>query len=254
VIGTSRAALLGAAGAAGGGGYHAPAVHFDGATDIANASLTATDTNFVAFSYWINVANPAGDFPTPWSRPATLENDHYLGDDGAGNWAPNLSLTGTGGVAGFTTGGTSPIAQSTWVHVLAAFDTTNGFGTRVSKLYINDIAVAMPDVSGSGLGFLIQLAGVALTVGSDSYSDDFVVGDMADFWLSNQNILVAGDIPLATRRKFISAAGKPVDPSGFPAGLVLLSGDATTFATNQGSGGAFTTTGTLTNASTSPSD
>lgn len=53
--------------------------------------------------------------------------------------------------------------------------------------------------------------------------------------------------------KFI-VAGVPANPSGFPAGAELLfSGNAAGFVTNQGTGGTFTLTGTLTDADTSPS-
>jgi hypothetical protein len=61
-------------------------------------------------------------------------------------------------------------------------------------------------------------------------------------------------IPDATRRLFISATKKPMDPSGFPSAAMLFSGDSTTFPINQGTGGDFSLTGTLTNASTSPSN
>jgi len=56
------------------------------------------------------------------------------------------------------------------------------------------------------------------------------------------------------------ATGKPVDlgPNGStPTGSapsLFFSGNATSFATNQGTGGAFTLTSALTNATTSPSD
>lgn len=57
--------------------------------------------------------------------------------------------------------------------------------------------------------------------------------------------------------KFISG-GKPVNPAlaatAFGQQTILFSGDNTTFGTNQGTGGAFTQTGSLSNASTSPSD
>ncbi len=83
-----------------------------------------------------------------------------------------------------------------------------------------------------------------------------MLGDMADVWVAPGVSLLdgAGLIPEATRRLFISATGKPVDPSGFPASAMLFSGNAASFGTNQGTGGAFTTTGTLTNSSSSPSD
>ena len=92
----------------------------------------------------------------------------------------------------------------------------------------------------------------------DSFAEG-LVGDVADFRIApGQNWLTGGDISEATRRLFIDADGKPVDPAiataalGVPA--VLFSGDASTFGAKQGTGGAFTLTGTLTDATTSPSD
>jgi len=64
----------------------------------------------------------------------------------------------------------------------------------------------------------------------------------------------------ANRRKFIDAIGKPVflgSDGSLPTGVapaMFFSGDSTAFATNRGTGGPFTLTGSLTNASTSPSD
>jgi hypothetical protein len=79
---------------------------------------------------------------------------------------------------------------------------------------------------------------------------------MADLWIAPGISLLdgSGDIPLATRRKFIDALGKPVflgangELATGTAPAVFLSGDASTFATNLGTGGAFATTGTLTDA------
>lgn len=227
--------------------YVAKAVNFDGATSLTNAALTAVDSNFLALSFWIKIANPAGAAPVPWSTdPAgTLPNETFFEDDGAGSWKIWQNVTAAYAV----NTDTYPVAQSTWAHVLVGVD---GSGTTKTKIYVNDV-----DIAYSGAAkppFVVALAGLPMTIGTDLIAGDYMIGDFADFWFGNSNILDGGgDIPLATRRKFIDANGKPVDPTNFPAGLVLLSGDATTFATNQGSGGAFTTTGTLTNASTSPS-
>ena len=63
---------------------------------------------------------------------------------------------------------------------------------------------------------------------------------------------------VGNRRKFIDGAGKPVDPAtaaaAFGTPIIRFSGDHTGFATNLGGGGAFTLVGSLTNASTGPSD
>jgi hypothetical protein len=81
-----------------------------------------------------------------------------------------------------------------------------------------------------------------------------ITGDIADVWIApNVSLLVGNTIPSVNLLLFRGADGKPQNPSGFPASAILFSGDASTFGTNQGSGGAFTTTGALTNAATSPS-
>ncbi len=87
-----------------------------------------------------------------------------------------------------------------------------------------------------------------------------LIGDVADFRIMPGVSLLdgSGDIPLAKRRLFVDAGGKPVDPAVATTALgtpcILFSGDAAGFPVNQGTGGAFTLTGTLTNASTIPSD
>lgn len=93
------------------------------------------------------------------------------------------------------------------------------------------------------------------TFGIPYYGANFNM-DMADvqMWIGTQT-----DFSIeANRRLFIDASGKPVDPAVATAALgqqtVLMSGDKDTFGINQGSGGSFDSTGTLTNATTSPSD
>ena len=83
-------------------------------------------------------------------------------------------------------------------------------------------------------------------------------GDIADVYIAPGQFI---DFSVeANRRKFISADGKPVDlgsncstPTG-TAPAVCFSGNASSFGTNKGTGGAFTLTGTLTDAVTSPSN
>ena len=61
---------------------------------------------------------------------------------------------------------------------------------------------------------------------------------------------------IANVRNFLSATGKPVNPTiaaaAYGSPTILFTGDATTFGTNQGSGGPFTTHGVLTTATTHP--
>lgn len=104
--------------------------------------------------------------------------------------------------------------------------------------------------------FDVGLNGLAVSVGTDGVGD-FLTGDAADVWIAPGVSLVQSDgtISPTDLAKFIDpATKKPVDPSGFPSAPMLFSGDNTGFAANQGTGGTFTVTGALTNASTSPSD
>lgn len=79
---------------------------------------------------------------------------------------------------------------------------------------------------------------------------------------TNATLGTTSPLPLLTgpqdRRNFIDADGKPVAPTvaiaAYGTPTVALIGNASAFLTNQGTGGAFTLTGSLTNAATSPSD
>jgi hypothetical protein len=86
------------------------------------------------------------------------------------------------------------------------------------------------------------------------------IGDFSDtFVYTNRQVVQSdGTIAASVLDNFITADNKPVNPAtaiaayGQPA--LLFSGDASAFAINKGTGGAFTLTGALTNATTSPSD
>ena len=227
----------------GGGSYTASAVHFDGATFLENASLTITNSRYFASSFWVN--------PT---AQTLSDNRQIVGGDTAPGMGFSFNngqvlaiLFNTGGSDSIQVGSTAIISADTWFNVRTTFDTI----AQTAAIYIG-AADATMNVSPSGSAVEYDLTGFAIGI-PDTVDDDFaMIGDMADFWLNsnmNLNMAVGADGDL-----FYSGTGKPMNPSGFPAAAILLSGNASTFGTNQGSGGAFTTTGTLTNASTSPSD
>lgn len=242
-----------------GGGYAASAVHFDGATWLTNASLTAVDSQYLSYSMWLRVS-------------ANVNNYRVIAatdpEDGYNNWMFLNGVTRIFGAevaasnltAGAETSSSQPYPVDTWFHVLGSYDTSIG-PTGRCKLYIDNVAWNFgppnQEVVGSpGIVPFEHWNALPLWIGADSFADDEFVGDMADVWIAPNVYLLdgSGDIPTATLRRFISASGKPQNPAGFPSGAVLLSGNAAGFATNQGTGGSFTTTGTLTNASSSPSD
>jgi len=147
------------------------------------------------------------------------------------------------------------VPNTTWTCVICAFETDFAAGLKLAKMYFGDTDVTglITDVSAS---FNIKTNGLQFAVGSISLGSTMALADFR--FMPGVNLLTAGDIALGTRRLFIDGNGKPVDPATATASLgtpaVLLSGDVSGFVTNQGNGGAFTLSGTLTNASTSPSD
>ena len=176
----------------------------------------------------------------------------FIQDESGNNWINWVSSTGT-------------VSPGVWHNLLVSVDTT--VNPAVVVVYLDDILVSM-SASGSGGSspFVNDLFFNKFAMPDVGLSDELYgrpgniappVQDMSDTWVNSALV----DFSVETnRRKFISASGRPVDigsDCSTPTGTVpafCFSGDASNFATNQGTGGAFTTTGTLTNASTSPSN
>lgn len=256
--------------------YHAPAVHFNQATDIRIASLVSpNDNRYGATSFWFKLT--AAVFTPPSVRYGGLfivEPGDIIGSDAY--YDPNRPLVPLDRVShGIWVGGptsndyiylqtyeANPLITSEmdqWHHMLIASDLV----AREVIVYLDDElhdVGADPATVVNGNPTVFKLNGLELAIADDGFGN-LLLGDMADFWLMpGINLMSGGAIPEATRRKFISAAGKPVHlgedgmrPTG-TAPVVFMSGNASQFATNRGTGGAFTTSGTLTNAATSPSD
>ncbi len=254
-----RPSLLAAKPAGGGGGYVAKAVHWDGLSNLHTDALTAADGSFFSCSFWFN------------STPSLGANYTFFQVDPNGQRGPIAELGPNIADSTYTvaelalwdaarvnllyseSGPTNNPANGNWHHFLSSgfTDTTP---PRPLKIYLDDVDVSnTSDLLGVD-AFSMAWDGLPFYCFDDVNGDPFT-GDIADFWVGpGVSLLTGGDIALVDRRKFISASGKPVNPSGFPSGAVLFSGDHTTFPVNQGTGGAFTLTGTLTDASTSPSD
>jgi len=244
--------------------YHANAVHFDGIARLTINSLTCTDGAFIAMSGWVNCDYTGGNTPIIWMvDPDNNANSSW--NLTKSSHSSSIQMGSSDGLKSFQA--VVAGSPSVWQHHLYAFQTDLGAGLKLCAAYINDVAQSfnapstipfLNDASGS---FVTGMNGLPLFFGGiTGFANGNFIGDLADPRLMpNVNLVVAGDIPLATRRLFISASGKPVDPAiataalGAP-GTVLFSGGSVAFPTNQGSGGAFTLTGSLTNASTSPSD
>ena len=152
---------------------------------------------------------------------------------------------------------TAYTAGATWLHVLTSWNlAVAGSG----RFYVNDVS---DGAFGTYTDDTINYAGAtewsvgASTAGANDFDGclaeiAFYPGQYLDFSL------------VSNRRKFISASGKPVSlgstgalPTGTAATCYFHLDDGETvanFATNRGTGGDYTITGTLATGSTSPSD
>jgi len=251
----ARSPIHGAGG--GGGGYHASAVHFDGSTWLRNGSLIATDTHVLSYAFFFNivpfvgnhgiifVVDPENNYtslvqanPSTSGHPNTVFSALY---DAFGNSAHSIQA--------YTS---NAIIDNTW-HSLVFSGQTDGSGSNPFKMFIDRIDVTST-LSDTGTPFQMVFNALSFWFGADGFGDT-LIGDISNVWIaSNVSLISGGTIPSANLDLFVNASLKPVNPSGWPSSTIQFVGDSTSFATNQGTGGAFTLTGTLTNATTSPSD
>lgn len=239
--------------------YRASGVTFNNAR-LELASLACADNEFFSFAGWLR--GTFSSYPgVPWTVDPNGSANYYLQGLGAGGLEWSI---GDGGSSVGVDLGSPPLSDDTWIHLIATVSTNEAAGSKANVIYVNDVAPsdsATVSHFDSGSAFAIAANGKSLYVGDDSF-DDFFLGEMADLslWPGVSFLDEAGDIPEATRRLFIDANGKPVNPStaiatlGTPA--VMLTGGSAAFGSNsRGASGTLTlATGTLTDASTSPSD
>lgn len=253
--------------------YVAQAVHFDGVTWLSTVStLGAVDGPLGILSFWCKQAE-SGDlmnFDIPNNQPSGC-----LVDTGNGlcpiqfgdSITPNPDTVGwlfsNQAFSSYLYDDTADqvLVPQVWNHFLLSWNLGFNAGSRRFAIYQNDIKItsfrgggdigSSIDNAYSDDGFFVG------TFGGSNPTNKGMIGDLCDVnFISTATIVEADNtISTANRRKFIDADGKPVNPG--TTGLVslfCLSGDSDTFADNIADTGAFTVTGTLTNASTSPSD
>lgn len=235
------------------------AADFDGANDYLSrgADLTgASDSKSGIISAWLRFdAGVAQQFVLDNAATAATRFFFYRtslnrfavsGRNSAGTVILSLSSN-----TAYTNG-------ATWLHVLVSWD----LATAAGHLYVNDVEDAF--VTKTLTDDTLEYTTGAFHVGAspNASAGDEMDGCMAEVYFAPGQYL---DFSSTTnRRKFISASGKPVHlgtDGSLPTGtapllyLHLDDGEAVAnFATNRGTGGDFTITGTLDTASTSPSD
>lgn len=141
------------------------------------------------------------------------------------------------------------LAGASWLHILSSWN----LAATVSHLYISDAAPAL-DTDTNTDGTIDYTQG-NFAIGADTAGAAKFNGCLSELFFHNTYI----DLSVtANRRKFISDQGKPVNlgadgsrPLGVQPLLYAPTGDASGTG-NKGSGGAFTTTGSLDACSSAP--
>ncbi len=229
--------------------YVTGAVHFNGSTFLARgATLTGwgTPNKFTA---------------VVWSKLSVC-NDGIFSDANfftQGTTSSNGSKYYNVNVANtyFDSYGIGSIVSGAWQGALISLDVSVS-GNSVQRLYLGDVDVIELADSSEGNTTTIA-AGSNFWFGQDGFGVK-ITGDIADFRLWLGNALDFDNIN--NRRLFVRSNGKPADPQaaqdllGTPIVkfMATVASPVATFAVNGGSGGSFSTTGTLTAASTSPTD
>lgn len=233
-------------------GYAADAVTFDGTNDYLNRTSDFSgnaDGKLGIFSCWFKMGSGSDTADIKMISNDTGKFRVLRQTDDT--WKIDGSNVSTGQKLKLVSNSTWTVSDG-WYHLLAAWDLVNTTG----YMYISDaddLAASPVLVDGT-----IDYTKSIHSIGSNHIYSNKMDGDVADCYL---NLAEYIDISVeANRRKFISAAGKPVflgADGSLPTGsqpILFHSGPAASFATNLGSGGTMTENGALTDASTSPSD
>ncbi len=237
------------------GGYVAGAVHFASANTsrLSIASLTATDNAFLSFSIWEKGFTTGGT------------NNGKIGfvGDAAGTYAPTFWISTGGETRVYTKNGTPQfrkffaVSSTVWHHHLCSVDTNHGSGAKIMAYYLDDVLQTATTTVDATAAFINLFNGKSFYFGGDNTAFAYVTCDFADVWIGPGISLLTGSaIAEVDRRKFtdfITGTGcVPIDPTTWPTSAIQFYGNAASFPTNHGTGGAFTLGGSITDASTHP--
>ncbi len=234
---------------AGSGTVYGQAVNFDGSTYLRKASdfTGAADSKLITLSFWFRKTTTSSD--------VIYEGESGFRIDLDTNRRVNFSAPNAAGssILIASTTNTAQFSLNAWNHLAVSVDLSD---TGKRHVYINGSAPTMTWNTYSN--DTMNLTNSTHTVGAAANLAEKYTGALSEVYINFGAYL---DLSVsANLEKFRTSGGKPA-PLGYNGSvptssqpILYLSGTATTFATNKGSGNGMTTTGTLTNSTTSPSD
>jgi hypothetical protein len=248
-------------------GFNAGAVNLNNGLSLFNSAISATDSPYVAVSYWIK-------YPTA----ADMRNAYAFNIDPDG-WSPSWNAVLSGGpddgkmsvVFGNSNDGlferfvgTNVVPLNQWHHFFIVFNGVSD-GVLNNQLVVYHNRQKIGSITRDEyIPFMPQMNGLSFYVGSDGYGD-VANYDMSEFWFDLGHDLLEsnGTVSSATLDKFITSDLKPVNlgtNGELPTGALPLvyfhkdkTAPAADFTQNRGTGGAFVVTdGVVQNATTNP--
>lgn len=230
----------------------AKAVVFDGTNDYMSRAAYSgiSDGTDGAISFWLKINGSPGVFQGIFeiSAGAAPTNSRFVVELSNTLAMYMAALDSTPTQVWQASGANLSTGQ--WYHVAASWNTSE------AKIYIDGslYATASPTPTGTNIDYNAANVMIGARPTSGTVKLD---GELTEVWFSTTYI----DLSSSTNmQKFRKSNGKPAflgSTGQRPMGstpIVYLKGPASSFATNLGSGGSFSVTGTLTDASTSPSD
>lgn len=167
----------------------------------------------------------------------------------------SLAIACTNGSNSLQFGGAAGLGSGTWRSVLGSWDTNFASGARLSHLYIDDVS-SKTITADNGAAFNVDYTDTNWSCGARVGGTNPLTACMANIYFAPGQYL---DLSItANRRKFITAANKPVglgDYGGTPTGTapaVFFGNSAERFFVNKGTGGNFVPTGQLGICSSTP--
>ena len=226
---------------------------FDGTNDYMSiVSLTGeADGSQGIVSFWYRIDGGDG---TSMRALCTADNRVNIVRLASNLW--NVQLASSNGSQNFifTTIGTY-LSDAAWHHFYASWDTNFGAASKLKVLKIDGVSDAAVDLD-LDIAFNVDYT-QAYGIGARSEGTGKFNGCLSEFYFSQAAYST-------DETKFRSGAGKPISlgaDGSTPTGAqpiiyqrIASGGAATDFATNLGSGGNFSITGSLDLSSTNPSD
>lgn len=232
---------------------------FNGSTDYmtTGAGLTgAADGKVGTVSFWFRLDGGDGTSMTMFHAATTIggATSRFRVRHESNDTITVVGLNAAGSTILTLTTNATYTASATWLHFLASWDLANGLG----NLYVSDVSKLA--VGSTLTNDSIDYTVADWAIGAQANAGTPFNGCLSEFYFA----LEYTDLTSATvRHKFITSTIKPMylgTDGGIPTGTapivyqhITLGTAVTTFATNNGTGGNFTITGTPVLSSTSPS-